>query len=205
MFGRCPAVIRGLAGSRKFLFGSRLRTITGRSSDGLRSASERCHLCKLHARIFFTGVVRYRKNCKNHRCAPDYPLSPDTGRSLWPKHKCDNLIVCKTDIVKYGGLAVWNAPTYRHTVSPPLRKQAYSNTLQILPPKKWKFSDKNSDIFHISAQNIDYGNSLEPHRRGGSNDYPQSMFLRRNKKNNVYPSKPQFYYINVGFKGVKII
>ena len=27
------------------------------------------------------------------------------------------------------------------------------------------------------------------------------MFLR---KNNVYPCKPQFYYIKVGFKGVKI-
>ena len=48
---------------------------------------------------------------------------------------------------------------------------------------------KNSDIFHISAQNIDCGYSLEPPR----------------KKNNVYPSKPQFYYIKVGFKGVKII
>ena len=23
--------------------------------------------------------------------------------------------------------------------------------------KNWKFSDKNSDIFHISAQNIDHG------------------------------------------------
>ena len=41
--------------------------------------------------------------------------------------------------------------------------------------KKWKFSDKNSDIFHISAQNIDCGYSFEP-----------------------------FYYIKVGFKGVKI-
>ena len=27
--------------------------------------------------------------------------------------------------------------------------------------KNWKFSDKNSDIFHISAQNIDCGYSLE--------------------------------------------
>ena len=35
--------------------------------------------------------------------------------------------------------------------------------------------------------------------------YPQSMFLSRNKKNNVNPCKPQFYYIKVGFKGVKII
>ena len=30
-------------------------------------------------------------------------------------------------------------------------------------------------IFHISAQNIDCGYSLEPPRRGGSNEYPQSM------------------------------
>ena len=71
--------------------------------------------------------------------------------------------------------------------------------------KNWKFSDKNSDSFHISAQNIDCRYSLEPPRRGGSNEYPQSMFLSKNKKNNVYPCKPQFYYIKVGFKGVNII
>ena len=86
-------------------------------------------------------------------------------------------------------------------------ENAYSNILKIFPPKKKKrnFSDKNSDIFHISAQNIDFGYSLEPPRWGGSNEYPQSMFLSSNKKNNVYPCKPQFYYIKVGFKGVKII
>ena len=38
------------------------------------------------------------------------------------------------------------------------------------------FRYKNSDIFHNSAQNIDCGYSLEPPRRGGSNEYPQSMF-----------------------------
>ena len=32
------------------------------------------------------------------------------------------------------------------------------------------------NIFLISAQNIDCGYSLEPPRRGGSNEYPQSMF-----------------------------
>ena len=67
------------------------------------------------------------------------------------------------------------------------------------------FQIKKSDIFHISAQTIDCGYSLEPPRRGGSNDYPQSMFLSRNNKNNVYPCTPQFYCIKVGFKGVKII
>ena len=67
------------------------------------------------------------------------------------------------------------------------------------------FRLKKCDIFHISAQNIDCGYSLEPPRQGSSNEYLQSMFLSRNKKNNVYPCKPQFYYITVGFKGVKII
>ena len=64
---------------------------------------------------------------------------------------------------------------------------------------------KNSDIcFHISAQNIDCWYSLEPPRRGGSNEYPQSMFLSRNMKNNVYPCKPQFYYIKMGLRGSKL-
>ena len=87
----------------------------------------------------------------------------------------------------------------------PLRKHAYSNILKFLPPNNENFQMKNSDNFHISAQNIDCGYSLEPPRRGGSNEYPQSMFLSRNKNNNVYPCKPQFYYIKVGFKGVNII
>ena len=39
-------------------------------------------------------------------------------------------------------------------------------------------------IFHISAQNIDCGYSLEPPRRGGSNQYTQSIcVLSRNMKN----------------------
>ena len=47
----------------------------------------------------------------------------------------------------------------------------------------WKFYNekrkiviKKSDIFHISAQNIDCGYSLEPPRWGGSNEYLQSIF-----------------------------
>ena len=95
-----------------------------------------------------------------------------------------------------------------------LRKHAYSNILKFLPTKNEKFQIKNSDIFHIYAQKIDCGYSLEPPRRGyslepprrgGSNEYPQSMFLSRNKKNKVYPCKPQFYYIKVGFKGFNSI
>ena len=76
---------------------------------------------------------------------------------------------------------------------------------KISPPQTENFQIKTSDIFHISAQNIDCRYSLEPPRRGGSNKYPESMFLCRNKKNNIHPYKPKFYYIKVGFKGVKII
>ena len=62
---------------------------------------------------------------------------------------------------------------------------------------------KNSSSFHIPAQNIDCGYLLEPPRRGGSNEYPQTMFLSRNKKINVYLNKPPFYCMKMGFKGVK--
>ena len=37
------------------------------------------------------------------------------------------------------------------------------------------FQTKNSDIFHISAQNIDCGYLLEPPRQGSSNMYPLSV------------------------------
>ena len=86
-----------------------------------------------------------------------------------------------------------------------LQKYAYSNIRKLLPPKNEHFQIKNSDIFHISCQTIDCGYSLEPPQRGGSNAYPQSMFLSSNKKNIIYPCKPQSYFIKVRFKGVKII
>ena len=57
-----------------------------------------------------------------------------------------------------------------------LRKHAYSNILKIIPLKKIKFSNKNSDILHISAQHIGCGYALEPPRQGDSNAYPQPMF-----------------------------
>ena len=43
-----------------------------------------------------------------------------------------------------------------------VQKHAYSNILRILPPKTENFQMKISDIFHISAQNIGCGYSLEP-------------------------------------------
>ena len=73
---------------------------------------------------------------------------------------------------------------------------------------------KNSNIFHISAQNIDCGYSLEPprrggsneypqSRRGGSNEYPQSMFLSRKKKIIYTPVNPGFTIQKWGLRGSK--
>ena len=68
-------------------------------------------------------------------------------------------------------LSIWHDMIFQ-----PLRKQAYSNILKILPSKNENFQIKIQTIFNISAQNIDCGCSLEPPQRGGSNEYPQSMF-----------------------------
>ena len=86
---------------------------------------------------------------------------------------------------------IWNffGSTSQKVFCSPLRKHVYSNILKYHQKMKI-FRQKKSDIFHISAQNTDCGYSLEP--PGGSNEYPQSMFLSRYKK-------------KVGFKGVKII
>ena len=54
-------------------------------------------------------------------------------------------------------------------------------------------------IFLIFPQSMDCG-----YRRGGSNEYPQSMFCIKNKKIRYTASSPSFFYIKVRFKGVFI-
>ena len=54
------------------------------------------------------------------------------------------------------------------------------------------FQIKNSDIFHISAQNIDCGYPLESPRRGSSNEYQQSMFYAVIRKIMYTPVNPSF-------------
>ena len=73
-----------------------------------------------------------------------------------------------------------------------LRKHAYSNIKKISHPKTENFEIKNSDICHIFAQNIDCGYSLEQPRRGGSNEYTQSMFLAEIRKIMYTPVNPSF-------------
>ena len=68
--------------------------------------------------------------------------------------------------------------------------------------KHENFQKKIFDIFLIFARNIDCRYMLDTPRRGGANKYTQSMFWCINKKIKVYPCRPQFFYINKGFKGV---
>ena len=72
-------------------------------------------------------------------------------------------------------------------------------------PENFQMKNSGTRSFHISAQNIDCGYLLELPQRVSSNKYPQSMFLSRNKNINIYPCKPQFYCIKVGFKRIKTI
>ena len=84
------------------------------------------------------------------------------------------------------------------------KKKNFSNILKFYH-QKWKFSSKNFDIFHISAQNIDCGYSLELSLQGGPNEYPQSVFLSRNKITSqfkyteILPPKMKIFRKKVGY------
>ena len=69
-----------------------------------------------------------------------------------------------------------------------LRKHAHAIYRKCFGCKNEKFQWKNFDIVLIFAQNIDCGYTLEPPRRGGSNEYPQSMFWSINRYTPAYPS-----------------
>ena len=64
--------------------------------------------------------------------------------------------------------------------------------LKIVPLENENFQIKILIFFHISAQNIDCGYSFEPPRRGGSNEYPQSMFWAEIRKIMYIPVIPNF-------------
>ena len=82
---------------------------------------------------------------------------------------------------------------YRYIVQVyPLRKHAHAIYRIFFGCKNAIFHRKMFDIFLIFAQNIDCGYTLEPPRRGGSNEYPQSMFWSKNKKNRYTPAYPSF-------------
>ena len=115
---------------------------------------------------------------------PQYCLCspvPFIFRLLFPRSPELNCLIPLFPKTPGGGGFLYSSPTSPWN-SITLRKHAYSNILKLLPPKNENFQIKKSDIFNISAQNIDCGYSLEPPHRGGSNEYPQSMFWAEIRK-----------------------
>ena len=100
--------------------------------------------------------------------------SLETGAILWPR---------------VPSVYSWNLKTIYGL---PLRKQAYSNILENLPAKYENFQIKILIFFLCLLKNIDCGYSLEPPRRGGSNEYPQSMFWAEIWKIMYTPVNPSF-------------
>ena len=64
------------------------------------------------------------------------------------------------------------------------------------------FHWKSFDICLIFAQNIDCEYTLEPPRRGGSNEYPQFMFWSKNKKIGIPLHTPVLLYKSGVYGGI---
>ena len=68
-----------------------------------------------------------------------------------------------------------------------LQKLTHAINRAFLSFKIENFQLKKFDIFLIFAQNIDCGYTLEPPRKDGFNEYPQSMYWIKSKKNRYTP------------------
>ena len=70
--------------------------------------------------------------------------------------------------------------------------------------KNDNFQMKVFNIFIIFAQNIDCGYTLEPRLNEAVLTSTHNLCFGAKIRNNIYPCKPQVYYIKVGCKGVFI-
>ena len=71
----------------------------------------------------------------------------------------DNYIIFINIYLKNGLIRKWSAQLQLIHIFA-TKKIFIKKNIKNFTTKKWKFSDKNSDIFHISAQNIDCGYSF---------------------------------------------
>ena len=106
---------------------------------------------------------------------PGYRVSRDAARELF---QCRRLLEKLSSI---------HGNTEPHYANMPVQYTAI-----FYGRKNDNFQMKFFDIFLIFAQNIDCGYTLEPPQRGGSNEYPQSMFWSKNKKNIFTRVNPTF-------------
>ena len=69
-------------------------------------------------------------------------------------------------------MSTWGTSKKAFTLKGYITKTCLFKYIENFTTKKGKFSDKNADIFLILLKDIDCGYSLEPPRRGDSNEYP---------------------------------
>ena len=99
--------------------------------------------------------------------APPPPPHPHREINIIERRYPGNVTITKHNPPSHQKKARW------HYENMPIQMYWNFNT------KIWKFSDKKFWYFHISALKIDCVYSLEPPQRGGSNEYPQSMFFEQ--------------------------
>ena len=126
-----------------------------------------------------------------------------------------NVIKCtkshdKTQINLFGSFSVHRYTTcidYPSKVLVSITRTHLFKCIEILQPKKEFFQIKKSDIFQYFCSKHRLwvlGEAVLTSTNDLCFAEAQSMFLSRNKKNNVYPCKPQIYYLKVRFKGSKL-
>ena len=145
----------------------------------------------------FTAATRHNTSCSNSRGGIIYPCSEDKGADQLRSYCEADLRLCfRTG--KNPGFSFNHAAhvtlcykemflqylIFEHIMYTfnTLRKLAHAIYRDFLALKIENFQRKNFDIFLIFAQNIDCVYTLEPPQRGGSNEYPHSMFWSKNKK-----------------------
>ena len=85
-----------------------------------------------------------------------------------------------------------------------LRKHAFSNILKISPPKTERFLIQILIFFTILPKTLIMGTRENRLPEAVQTSTHNLCFWAEVRKiYNVYPCKPQFYYIKKGFKGVK--
>ena len=101
-------------------------------------------------------------------------VSTAQGKDKLTQSSCkstDDINAIKMDHTAVSDIKVSSVTLFTHYANIPMQYTAIFHSC-----KNDNFQSKSFDYFHIFAQNIDCGYMSEPPRRGGSNEYPKSLF-----------------------------
>ena len=110
--------------------------------------------------------------------------------------------ICKSQDLRFESCWRWNSA--HDCVALPLQKHANSNILKFLSPKNENFQIKKSWYFSYFCSKHRLWVLVWTASARRFLWVPTIYVLSRNKKNNVYPCKPQFLCKEVGLRGAKL-